>query len=312
MMNNFDLACALFSQSAYRELVHTANRLEPVAGSIRLAGDLGYVTGSQGFEASAFEFDGKIVIAYAGTNTNQMADLFTDAALGGGFAVSQLTQAAAFYESIKNDARYAGKDIVFTGHSLGGGLAAAMGVFFNKRAVTFDPANFRLAVCMGNAEKVRAYLAAQDPVWGNDPDLLAYRTQESEVWRYAPSITSIVTSIVAARFPNLAPLVASLPYPTEIRGESLIKAYSVSGEFLTNGYKGFLGTDLNALRIQNDIRPESIDINPLGAKLGLFDLHAMTLLVIGGVEPRMGAILNRNPEVIEAFFDEGLYKRDTR
>lgn len=34
----------------------------------------------------------------------------------------------------------------FTGHSLGGGLAALMAMFFDKQAVTFDPAPFRKTI----------------------------------------------------------------------------------------------------------------------------------------------------------------------
>lgn len=33
--------------------------------------------------------------------------------------------------------------ITFAGHSLGGGLAALLGVFFDETAVTFDQAPFR-------------------------------------------------------------------------------------------------------------------------------------------------------------------------
>ncbi len=47
----------------------------------------------------------------------------------------------SFYEDIK--ARY-GTNISFTGHSLGGGIASLMAVFFNKQATVFDEAPFQL------------------------------------------------------------------------------------------------------------------------------------------------------------------------
>lgn len=40
--------------------------------------------------------------------------------------------------------------ISFTGQSLGGGLVALMGVFFDKPTVTFDPAPFRRAASLVN------------------------------------------------------------------------------------------------------------------------------------------------------------------
>jgi hypothetical protein len=133
-MNSFDTACAVLAAAAYQVKVNELNQIKPIVGATRLPGDLGYkvVDGVSGFEASAYEYQGKIVIAYAGTNTEQPADLVADLALGLGTTHPQLLQAAEFYLSIKNDPRYVGREIVFTGHSLGGGLAAAMGVFFNS------------------------------------------------------------------------------------------------------------------------------------------------------------------------------------
>jgi Lipase (class 3) len=141
-MNSFDLACAILSSTAYRIGYHLKNQIDAAPGAVQLPGSLGYkaLNGTSGFEASAFEYDGKIIISYAGTNPDYIADLVTNGALALGINHPQLKQAAEFYAAIKNNPAYAGKEVVFTGHSLGGGLAAAMGVFFNKRAVTFDPA----------------------------------------------------------------------------------------------------------------------------------------------------------------------------
>ena len=103
---------------------------------------------SSGFEAAAFiRNDGQIVISYAGTYFPQSADLVADIAIGVGFAHNQLLQAALYYEDVKKWAIAQGYDannISFTGHSLGGGLAALMGVFFNLTAQTFDVAAINL------------------------------------------------------------------------------------------------------------------------------------------------------------------------
>jgi hypothetical protein len=71
----------------------------------------------------------------------------------------QLSQAAAFYQEIK--AAHPDATISFTGHSLGGGLAALMGVFFDKEAVTFDPAPFRNAASLANMAVLTIDLAVR-------------------------------------------------------------------------------------------------------------------------------------------------------
>lgn len=53
----------------------------------------------------------------------------------------QLKEAAVYYLQVRKDNPSA--KITFTGHSLGGGLAALLAVFFNLDAVVFDEAPFR-------------------------------------------------------------------------------------------------------------------------------------------------------------------------
>lgn len=95
-----------------------------------------------GFEATAFISLNQIVISYAGTFTGQTADLAADANLGAGGMHPQLLQAIEYYLQIKTNPLYAGANISLTGHSLGGGLASLVGVFFGVTAQTFDQAPF--------------------------------------------------------------------------------------------------------------------------------------------------------------------------
>ena len=99
-------------------------------------------TQSSGFEAISFQRGNEIVIAFAGTNPNSLLDPDNAANIGlaTGFGSDQLLQAAEYYLQVK--AANQNANITFTGHSLGGGLAALIGVFFGKQAVTFDQAPF--------------------------------------------------------------------------------------------------------------------------------------------------------------------------
>jgi hypothetical protein len=144
-----------------------------------------------GFEASAYHYNGQIVISYAGTLPGPV-DFFADARIGLGIANAQMLQAAAFYQRVKQEY---GDNVVFTGHSLGGGLAALMGVFFNKDAVTFDPAPFRLAATKENAEAVEEYL--EDRSFPEDPELAAYVTTEQAL---AIAVPDLIPGLFALGF----------------------------------------------------------------------------------------------------------------
>jgi putative lipase involved disintegration of autophagic bodies len=145
-MNAFDLACAVLSSTAYQTGFNDLNKVPEVPGAVQLPGDLGYKTtgGISGFEASAFEYDGKIVIAYKGTDFltglesrswNTVADLVADVSLaftkdGLGSYNGQQLLASSYFLAVKDWAAQSGYDgnkISFTGHSVGGGLGLQHG-----------------------------------------------------------------------------------------------------------------------------------------------------------------------------------------
>ena len=107
-----------------------------------------------GFEATYFTKGTEIVISYAGTGSN--VDWWANA--GGFFGVTteQLRQAADYYLQVK--AAHPGAIIHLTGHSLGGGLASLMAVFFDESAVTFDQAPFRNSASVSVATTLKEYL----------------------------------------------------------------------------------------------------------------------------------------------------------
>ena len=103
---------------------------------------------SSGFEAISFQRGSEIVISYAGTYDKDLGgDQLANAGLATGFGSAQLRQAAEYYLQIKSANPNA--SITLTGHSLGGGLAALVGVFFGVTAQTFDQAPFAKSAASG-------------------------------------------------------------------------------------------------------------------------------------------------------------------
>jgi Ca2+-binding RTX toxin-like protein len=103
-----------------------------------------FPVGSTGFEAIAFKRGTDIVISFSGTDPNNSGPLSPDGQTNGALAAGnwsdQLLHAAEYYLTIK--AANPNANITLTGHSLGGGLAALIAVFFDVHAQTFDQAPF--------------------------------------------------------------------------------------------------------------------------------------------------------------------------
>ena len=98
-----------------------------------------------GFSAGAYRNGNDIVIAYKGSDNLQAdvnggLDWSTNLLSFLGAGSPQVVSAALFYEAVK--AANPGANITFTGHSLGGGMASLMAVYFDRPATTFDQAPF--------------------------------------------------------------------------------------------------------------------------------------------------------------------------
>ena len=99
--------------------------------------------------AHAYRRGSDIVVSYAGTTNEDMKDWLTGnvpAATAASLA-EQVFEAARFYLDVAR--ANPGAAITFTGHSLGGGLAALMAVLFNRPAVAFDEAPFQKSADSG-------------------------------------------------------------------------------------------------------------------------------------------------------------------
>ena len=144
---------ALFAANAYAtsdKVVNEANEIPVASGWSLLSEGINPATG---FLARAYKKGLEIVIAYSGTTAE--AGMTTkdwmegNIPSGTGFGLGgQVVDAARFYLDISQ--ANPGSSITFTGHSLGGGLASLMAIYFNRPAETFDQAPFgRSAVSPG-------------------------------------------------------------------------------------------------------------------------------------------------------------------
>ncbi|HSP31874.1 MAG TPA: hypothetical protein VLO13_07700, partial [Halomonas sp.] len=114
-----------------------------------------------GFSAGAYKRGSEIVISYTGTNgelEGTLDHLVANGPAGTGTFSPQVLAAINFYLQVR-DAN-PGAIISFTGHSLGGGLAALMAVYFGKEATTFAPAPFEASA--RNVATMGFYLAAMN------------------------------------------------------------------------------------------------------------------------------------------------------
>ncbi|MGV7188957.1 lipase family protein [Xanthomonas axonopodis] len=105
-----------------------------------------HVTGS-GFMAKAFRNSetGEVVVSYAGTTEENMLDwVFGNIPAGTGYYSVQVEEAIVFYLNVLKIQGVDNSSVTFTGHSLGGGLASLMAVFFDKNATVFDQAPFEM------------------------------------------------------------------------------------------------------------------------------------------------------------------------
>lgn len=110
--------------------------------------DLNLSTATQnsdtGFKSAIFQNKkGDVVVAFAGTDTaGGLSEIFndvkTDLLQGLGFMSTQYRQAASLAREVV--AKFSNSKITYTGHSLGGGLAATASAVTGKPAITINPA----------------------------------------------------------------------------------------------------------------------------------------------------------------------------
>ncbi|MFZ4802591.1 MAG: DUF7619 domain-containing protein, partial [Chlorobium sp.] len=233
---------------------------------------LTYENGLHGFEAKSFIKGNEIVISYAGTNPDTSAgwgDIVTDLISGIGIYTDQLLQAAKFYLDIKKNNPYA--DITLTGHSLGGGLASLVGVFFDQITITFDQAPFRNAANEWNAIALKGLLMSEF----SDTGLLDPLNEFILLELFGPELY--------------------------VR-ESKVSNYNVEGEFLT------VLCDLSSLSRIGSQQTTLLHGAPLPSLMG--DLHSPALLTAFLQNDLFRTVTFKLPEVISLIFNEAMYSKD--
>lgn len=318
-MDNTELDYALMAGEAYFYKREPENRLPAPSGATLLGGGLGGRELTSGYEARAYHYNGQIVISFAGTyfpnnflsgvlsgdiNDADQAGLLDWGAnlnLGAGFLSRQLKDAAQFYQDIKR--AHPGATISFTGHSLGGGLAALMGVMFDKQAITFDPAPFRSAATEANAQALQAFLRREG--YPPDADLDSYTAIMGPLAVVLPEVAAGLLALSGLGGPLASAAVTAFiasGIPTTIRGEANVQQIAVAGEFLT-------GNDFSDFRNRLRIGTGSSELIPHGSlgKLTGGDAHSISLLYLLGKSTGFQALTQRLPELLPTIFDRAVY-----
>jgi len=254
---------ALMAGAAYISNRDPMNRFPPPQGWNQVSY---FPSAASGFEAVTFGnattliASTNIVISFAGTDGFLSIDNIANSELATGVTHNlitgvpdQLLQAADYYLAIR--ASNPNATITFTGHSLGGGIAALMGVFFGKQAITFDQAPFANAAqdasVLGSGNPLNLF--ARDYAVNLKDYLLNKSLTDPAAVAARDSIVSDLSSFLTLRQTN-----GGIP------NSDLVTTYRVTGEFTANLGLGTIGTENSPITHGNYFGP--------------FDLHSQALL----------------------------------
>jgi len=235
-----------------------------------------FTPSSSGFEATSFINDAgtEIVISYAGTDALFSVDNFANFGLATGFGSAQLNDAAAYYLQVRQANPNA--TITFTGHSLGGGLAVLMGVFFGEQAVTFDQAPF--------ANSAELSLVHPDVAANLKADLLAHGYSEADL--------AGLTNFLQLRETN-----GGIP------NSELVSTFRVTGEFTSSTFPFYAFDSIGA--------ETPLTHGPADWFGASFDLHAQSLLATFVQNDAFRQVTFKLTDLLGMVFDNNLYEFST-
>jgi RTX calcium-binding nonapeptide repeat (4 copies)/Lipase (class 3) len=271
-----------------------------------------------GFSYGVYRNGAEIVISYTGTNEG--LDWATNGANGFGLGSTQTTKAALVYLQAKQ--QY-GSNITFTGHSLGGGLASIMAVWFDRPAVVFDEAPFEIAArnpLIILATKAALTLAGYDVgAFAGYTGILDFLTRETQVTNHYMEGEALY--YLRAAWPTVMgngqdnPVRANitdmsgLGGPVDLHSQALLTAMLVSDAFRLATYTSsrviplFMDKNFYAISTQNTaqenvlikfIRSEqgtgdilthfASDLNKLGTNIAGLNVAAQNAITAQGIE----------------------------
>ncbi|MFZ5722750.1 MAG: VCBS domain-containing protein [Pseudomonadota bacterium] len=285
---------ATFSFGSYNP--EDANRIPDPAGWSRIAAlsSIGEGIGGRdvnsffGFGASVYESGvGEVVIAYRGTELgfpSGVQDVAADVLLGLGIGIPQVYGAVDLFIDVAKTTNAPVGSISFTGHSLGGGLAAIMAILLDADATVFAPAPFEVTVFSPvTLETISGKLiAALEGMRSSDPgyDTLTYAKDRLD--EFIGGGYPLDTTLYRARQEN-------------------VEAHIVRGEFLSNeGPVDFLSRQIVLENKTNWLEVGDQEIG--GMTLHSMALHAACLLSREFVQA-----CNATPEFLSVVFDGKYY-----
>ncbi len=287
MTTQFEIDCALMAGASYISTRPDINKFPIPEGWITVTNpDSHFNDPATGFEAVSFKRGDDIVISFAGTYEKDLTgDWMANTGLATGFGSAQLLQAAEYYLSIKNDPRYQGATITLTGHSLGGGLAALVGVFFGIKAVTFDQAPF--------ANSAESGLLTPDVAANLKSDLLLAGYSEADL---AGLTNFLQLRDINGGIPNF----------------NLVSTIRVDGEFTSSlpvGVYDPIGTTATVLD-HGPYSSPSIDMHSM-ALLTAFLQSAQSVVNSDNPQQTLSEVSKKLTNLLGMFFDSSLYAYTT-
>ena len=138
-------------------------------GELQAAGIDAGLLYADGMEAGIYtDGDGRYVVAYAGNDTGGVQDVGTVIAQSAGFQTRQYDNAVTLAHQVEH--AFGGDNVVYTGHSLGGGLASIAAAATGSTAVTFS------------AQGVHDNVLRQH---GLDPVVVRHRADQGQMRHYS-------------------------------------------------------------------------------------------------------------------------------
>jgi hypothetical protein len=262
------------------------------------------VNNESGFLARAYKNmtpgANEIAIAYAGTTfENGMKTLdWTEGNIPGATGISlakQIVDAAKFYldvrKSVTNPDGSLSAAISFTGHSLGGGLASLMAVYFDKQAYTFDQAPFeRSADSASVVNDLKRVLGASYSLADLAPEFVAYVPGQTNLVREGNVQLTYVKGEILRSFPG----------------------YLAAAGTLAGGPVGGLVLGAAALTTSEIAGPSPTVIDPRATGVSATDLHDMRLLVALRQSSAFLEASKANPDFLRQVFTSPLYADNTQ